>query len=36
MYSQEERMTAVHAYINSNFNENCWRPTEITIWGYFR
>lgn len=22
MYSQEERMTAVHAYINSNFNEN--------------
>lgn len=22
MYSQEERMAAVHAYINSNFNEN--------------
>ena len=22
MYSQEERVTAVHAYINSNFNEN--------------
>lgn len=22
MYSQEERMEAIHAYINSNFNEN--------------